>query len=50
MAPLRRLLAAGKLIGVALLLAGIFVFNRGAIGSLLGADAEVKAADVVNPL
>ena len=45
------LLAAGKLIGVALLLAGIFIFNRGVIGSpVLGADAEVKAADVVNPL
>jgi len=45
------LLVAGKLIGVAVLLAGILALNHGVMGSpVLGADAEVKGADVVNPL
>jgi Amt family ammonium transporter len=45
------LLVAGKLIGVTVLLAGILAFNHGVMGgTVLGADAEIKAADVVNPL
>jgi Amt family ammonium transporter len=45
------LLVAGKLIGVAVLMAAILAFNQGVLGRIaFGADAEVKAADVVNPL
>jgi Amt family ammonium transporter len=46
------LLLTGKLVGVALLLAGIAVFNYGVMGgSVHAADApEVKGADIVNPL
>src|SRR5262245_5762358 len=46
------LLLVGKLLGVALLLGGIALFNYGVIGgSVHAADApELKAADVVNPL
>jgi Amt family ammonium transporter len=44
-------LAAGKLVGLALLVAGVVAVKGYLIGpSVLAADAEVKAADVVNPL
>jgi len=44
-------LLAGKLVGVAVLLLGILVFNTHVIGGeALAADAEVKAADIVNPI
>jgi Amt family ammonium transporter len=46
------LLLTGKFVGVALLLAGIALFNYGVLGgSAHAADApELKATDVVNPL
>ena len=44
-------LVAGKLTGIAMLLAAILAFHHGFMGSpVLGADAEVKGGDIVNPL
>jgi ammonium transporter, Amt family len=44
-------LLAGKLVGIAVLLLGILAFNTHLIGGeALAADAEVKAADIVNPI
>jgi len=45
------LLLAGKLMGVAALMAGIVALTHGLFGAgAFAADAEVKASDVVNPL
>ncbi len=45
-----RLLLAGKAIGIGLVLLIITVFSGLFLSHVLAADAEVKAADVVNPL
>jgi Amt family ammonium transporter len=45
------LLLAGKLVGIAALLATILFVNHALVGTgVLAADAEIKASDVVNPL
>jgi hypothetical protein len=45
------LLLAGKLIGIAVLLAIIVFANQAMVGTgVLAADAEIKASDVINPL
>jgi len=45
------LLLAGKLVGIAALLLAVVFVNQAMVGTgVLAADAEVKAADVVNPL
>ena len=45
------LLLAGKLVGIAALLLAVVFVNHAMVGTgVLAADAEVKAADVVNPL
>ena len=45
-----QLLLAGKALGVGLVLLLITVFSGLFLSHVLAADAEVKAADVVNPL
>src|SRR5262245_42083554 len=46
-----KLLLAGKLIGIGLLLFVVYVINPGMFGSsVLAADGDLKATDVVNPL
>jgi ammonium transporter, Amt family len=45
------LLLAGKLVGIAALLLAVVFVNHAMVGTgVLAADAEVKAADVINPL
>ena len=50
MAPLRQTLLAGKALGVGLVLLIITVISGVFFSHVLAADAEVKAADIVNPI
>src|SRR5262245_23283103 len=44
------LLLSGKLLGLGVLMLGIFVVSSVFFSTALAADVEVKAADVINPV